>query len=97
MALMRVTIKAKGEHEQEKHNSSSSSQPGVISEGQSHQNGSASHDFETPTQEPWLKWIEMQQQLMAAIKGTQNVPKKSPGQGSTQGQRRNNQGTNSGS
>ena len=48
-------------------------------------------DSEAPAQEPWWKWVEMQQQLMAAIKGAQNALKKCPWQGSNQGQRRNSQ------
>ena len=97
MALMRATRKAEGEHEQEKHNTSSSSRSSVISEDQSHQDGSASHDPETPTQESWSKWVEMQEQLMAAVKRAQNVPKKPQQKGSTQGLRRNRHGTDPGS
>ena len=33
--------------------------------------GNANPDPETPTWEPWAKWIEVQQQLMATAKGTQ--------------------------
>ena len=47
----------------------------AVSKGQSPQQGRNNHDFETPTQEPWLKWVEMQQQLMTAIKGAQNALK----------------------
>ena len=39
MALMRAARKAEGQHEQEKHTTSSGSRSGVISKGQSHQDG----------------------------------------------------------
>ena len=78
MALMRAARKAEGEHGLEKHNTSCTYKSGVVSEGPSNQEGSANPDSEAPTQEPWSKWGEMQQHLMAAIKGAQNTPKKSP-------------------
>ena len=28
-----------------------------------------------PTWDPWAKWVEVQQYLIAAVKGTQNAPK----------------------
>ena len=48
---------------------------------------------EAPTQEPWAKWVEVQKQLIAAVKGTQGAPKKTQQQGSNWGQRNNNQNT----
>ena len=78
MALMTVARKAEGKHEQEKHNASCTSKLGVFSEDPFKQEGSATPESEAPTQEPWSKWVEMEQQLMAAIKGAHNAPKKSP-------------------
>ena len=43
----------------------------------SNQAGNDNPNSQAPTQEPWSKWVEMQQQLMAAVKGTQHAPKKS--------------------
>ena len=57
MALIRATREAKGEHEHEKLNTSSVSRLGVVSEGQSHPEGSANHDCGTPTQTPWSTWV----------------------------------------
>ena len=48
--------------------------------------GNDSHYSVAPMQEPWSKWVEMQQQLMAADKGAQSALKKAPQQGSHQGQ-----------
>ena len=53
----------------------------------------ANPDPEAPIWEPWSKWVQMQQQLMVAVKGAQNALKKTPWQGSNQGQRRNSQST----
>ena len=64
MALMRAARKAEGEHEQEKHNTSCTSKLGVVSKALTNQEGSANLDMEAPTQEPWSKLVEMQQQLV---------------------------------
>ena len=82
MALMRAARKAEGVHKQEKHNTSCSSKLGVVSKGPSNQEESANPDSKTPTQEPWSKWVEMQQQLMATVKGAQSTLIKTPWQGS---------------
>ena len=89
MALKRVGRKAKSEHEQEKHNSSCISKAGVVSKGLPIWERSADPDSEALTQEPWSKWVEMQQQLMAAVKGGPKHTKRNPQQGAHQIQRRN--------
>ena len=76
MALMWAARRAEGEHEQEKHNNSCVSKSGVVSDVSSGHEGNPNPDSEDPTWEPWAKWVEVQQQLMAAVKGTQNALKK---------------------
>ena len=76
MALIWVARKAKGEHEQEKHHTSYASKSGIVSDASYNQAGNDNPDPKAPTQEPWSKWVELQQQLMAAVKGTQSMPKK---------------------
>ena len=97
MALMTAARKAEGEHKQEKHTTSCTSKLGVVSEGPSNQEGSANPDSEGPTQGPWSKWVEMQQQLMVAVKGAQSMPKQTQQQRSNQGQRRKIQSTSTNS
>ena len=75
MALMHVTRKAEGEHEQEKHNSSCASKLGVVSHVPSGHERDINPASEASTQEPWAKWVEVQEQLMTTIKGTQNASK----------------------
>ena len=75
MALMLVSRKAKGEHKQEKHNTSYASKSGVVSDVSPKQAGDDYPDTNPPMQEPWSKWVKMQQQLMAAVKGAQHVQK----------------------
>ena len=77
MALMQVAREAEGEHGQEMHNTSYASKVGMISEASSNQARNDDQDTKAPMQEVWSKWVEMQQQLMAAVKGAQSVPKKS--------------------
>ena len=74
MALMQAARKPKGEHEKEKHNTSYASKLGVVSEVSSNQAGNDNQDSKAAMQEPWSKWVKIQQQLMAAIKGAQSVP-----------------------
>ena len=76
MALMIVARKAEGEYEEDKHNTSCASKLGVVREDPSNQEGSANPDSEAPTQEPWSKWVEMQWQLEATVKGAQSMPTK---------------------
>ena len=33
-------------------------------------------DIKAPMHEPWSKWVEMQQQMMVAVKGAQTAPKR---------------------
>ena len=68
--------KAEGEHEQEKHNTSCAS--GIVSEVPSNQEGNENPDFKAPTHEPWSKWVEIQHQLMTAVKRAQSALKKTP-------------------
>ena len=95
MALMQAARKAEGEHKQEKCNNFCASKSGVVSDVPSGHEDETNPDLEAPTQEPWAKWVEIQQQLMATVKGTQNVPKKTEQQGSNWGQRQSNQNTSS--
>ena len=95
MAFMWAARKVEGKHEQEKHNSSSASKSGVVSNVLLGHEGNTSPDPEAPTQDPWAKWVEIQQQLMTAVKGTQNAPKKTQQQTSNWGQRNNNQNASS--
>ena len=81
---MWVARKAKGEHEQEKHNTSYASKSGVVSHVSSDQARKDNPDTKVPMQEPWSRWVEMQQQLMAAVKVCQKPS-------SNRGQRRNSQ------
>ena len=59
-----------------KHNNSCVSKSGVVSDVPMGHEGNTNPDPEAPTGEPWTTWVEMQQQLMAAVKGTQNALKK---------------------
>ena len=83
---------AEGKQEEEKHNNSCSFKSGVVSDVPLGNEGNTNPDPEAPTWESWVKWVEMQQQLMVAVKGTQNALKPSQ-QGSNWGQRNNNQNT----
>ena len=69
MALMQVARKVEGEHEQEKHNYSCASKSGVVSDVLMGHEGNTNPDPKAPTQEPRAKWVEVQQQLMAALNG----------------------------
>ena len=93
MTLMWAARKAEGEHEQEKHNTSYASKAGMVSEASTDQARPDDQDIKAPMQEPWSKWVEMQQQLMAAVKGALSTLKKTQWQSSTRGQRRNSQNT----
>ena len=77
MTLMQVARKAKIEHEQEKHNTSYASKLGVVSKLSSDQARNDNQETKGPTQELWLKWVKMQQQLMVAVKEAQSIPKNS--------------------
>ena len=70
--------KAEGEHKQEKHDNSCASKSGIVSEVPSIQEGNTNPDSKAPTHEPRSKWVEMQQQLMVAVKEAQSAPKKTP-------------------
>ena len=50
--------------------------PGVVSDVPRGHEGNANPEPKAPTPEPWAKWVEMWQQLMTAVKGTQNILKK---------------------
>ena len=79
MVVMQAARKADGEHEQEKHNNSCGSEVSVVSDVPSCNEGNTEPEPKAPSQEPWAKLIEMQQQfyyLMAAVKGAQNAPQK---------------------
>ena len=72
MDLMQAARKAEGEHEQKKHNNSCASKLGVVSDVPMGHEGNTNPDLKVPTWEPRAKWVEMQQQLMAAVKGAKN-------------------------
>ena len=76
MTLMQAARKGEGKHEQEKHSNSCASKSSVVSNVLVDHEGNVNPDPEATTQEPWAKWLEMQQQLIAAVKGTESVPKK---------------------
>ena len=48
----------------------------MVSEVSSDKARNDNQDTKVPMQEPWSKWVKMQQQLMAAVKGAQSAPKK---------------------
>ena len=56
---MQAARKSKGEHEQEKHNTSYASKLGVVCEALSDQTRNDNQDTKAPMQEPWSKWVEM--------------------------------------
>ena len=76
MALMHMARKAKGEHEQEKHNTSYAFKADIVSEVLTDLARPDDQDIKPPMQQPWSKWVKMQQQLMAAVKGPQSAPKR---------------------
>ena len=76
MALMHTTWKAEGKHEQEKYHNSCATKMGVLRDVPSGHEGDTNPHSEAPTWDPWAKWVEVNQQLMATIKGTQNAPTK---------------------
>ena len=86
---MWVARKVKGEHKQEKHNTLYASKAGMVSEVSTNQARPDDQDTKAPMQETWSMWFEMKQQLMAAVKGAQSMPKKTQWQSSTRSQRRN--------
>ena len=75
MVLMRAARKAKGEHEQEKHNTSYASKLGIVSNASSDQARNENPHTKAPIQKPWLKWVDMQQQLITAVKGAETEQK----------------------
>ena len=95
MVLMQAARKADGEHKQEKHNTSCASKPGMTGDVLIDHQRNTNLDPEAPTQEPRAKWVEMQQQLMATVEGTQSVPKKTQQKESNLSQRNNNQNASS--
>ena len=78
MALTQVARKAEGEHEQEKHSTSCASKPGIVIEVLSNQDRNTNPDSRAPSHESWSKWVEMQQQLIAAVNRAQSTQKKTP-------------------
>ena len=92
MVLMQPARKAEAKHGQEKCYNFCASKSGVVSDVPFDHEGNTHPDPEAPAWEPWTKWVEMQQQLMAAAKGAQNATKHSQ-QGSNWSQRNNNQRT----
>ena len=70
MVLMWAARKAEGEHEQ-KHNNPCASRSGAVSGVLLGHEKNTKPDPKVPMQEPLAKWVEMQQQLMAAVKGAQ--------------------------
>ena len=87
MVFMWAARKSEGEHEQEKHSNfycQYASKSDIISDVPLGNEGNTNPNPEVPPQEPWAKWIEMQQQfdsLMATAKGAQNTPQNPPQQG----------------
>ena len=75
MALMQVARKSEGEHKQEKHNTSYAFKLSVVSDVLFDQAINDNPDTKAPTQDPWSKCVEMQQQLMAAVRGAQSALK----------------------
>ena len=75
MSLMQAARKAEGEHKQEKHNTSYVSKSGVVN-NVSPEWPEMTTDTKVPTKEPWSRWLEMQQQLKAAVKRVQNTLRK---------------------
>ena len=81
MVLMEAARKAEGEHKQERHNNSCASKSSLFSHGPADNEGNTNPDSGAPTQEPWVKWVELQQQfnsLMAAVTGVQKALQKPP-------------------
>ena len=79
MVLIWAARKAEGENEQKIHNNSCTSKAGMVSDVPMGNEGNTDPDPEPSPQEPWVKWVEMQQQfnsLMVAVKGAQNAPQK---------------------
>ena len=68
---------------QGKHNTLYVFKAGMVSKVLTDQARPQDQDIKAPMQETWSKWVEMQQQLMAAVKGVQSVPKKTQWQIST--------------
>ena len=75
MALMQAARKAKGKHKQKKHNNSHASKLSVVSDVPMAPEEDNNPYPEAPTWDPWAKWAEVQQQLMATVIGTQSAPK----------------------
>ena len=76
MTLVQAARKAEGEHKYRKDNNSCTSKSGVVSDVPVGHEGNANPNPEAPTQEPWANRVEMQQQLMVTVTGTQNMPKR---------------------
>ena len=84
MVLMWAARKPEGKHKQEKHNNSCcqyASKSGIVNDVLLGNDGNTNPDPEVPPlQEPWAKWIEVQQQfdsLIATAKGLK-IPHMSP-------------------
>ena len=75
MVLMWAARKAEGKHEQEKHINSCTSKSGEVSDAPAGHERNSNPDPKAPSQECWAKWVEVLQQLIATVKGTQNAPK----------------------
>ena len=89
MVLIQAARKAEGEHKQEKHNNSCASKSGVVTDAPMGNEENTNPDSEATAQEPWAKWIEMQQQFdssMAAVKGAQKALQKPPNRDPTRDQ-----------
>ena len=86
--------KVKGEHEQEKHNTSYASKFGIVNDVSSDQAGNDNSDAKSPIMDPWSKWVKMQQHLMADVKRTQSEPKQTSDRVPTGVRRRSSKSTN---